>query len=59
MRPKLHAYTALFEDGYLQMLPGSRSWVTIQDIANRIMSDGFCGVIVKDVVVKCLVDARW
>ena len=57
-RSKLHAYTALFEDGYSQMLPCSRVRVTIEDVANRIVSDGFCGVIVMDVVLKYVADAR-
>ena len=40
------------------MLPGGRIWVALQDAANRVMSNGLCGVILRDVVVECLVNAR-
>ena len=40
------------------MLPGSRIRVTVEDVANRIVSDGFCGVIVMDVVVEWLANVR-
>ena len=53
-----HAYTALFWDVYPQIRPGSRIRVAVEDVANRVVSDGFCGVIVMDVVVEWLANVR-